>query len=247
MLVLLASDAFGPWARPVYSRAIAGSVKTHRRIAIVPTAIWPDGDAAFASVSVEAEAYFGGTGITALTVPLRERPDAYREEVIRTVRDASLVFFAGGHPEYVVSVVRGTPFMTAVLDALRDGVSVGGCSAGMWMWGGIVPDSSATSVAEHTYVDGLGVVRDSVLVPHWNTLDALLPGLQDDVVRNVPTTSVMVAAEDRTAVLGDGRSWRVFGEGRAVVEGSDDARVVESGGAFSIDRTPVCVAWETDE
>jgi hypothetical protein len=99
----------------------------------------------------------------------------------------------------------------------------------------MVPDSSVSGIEDNRYLPGLGALPKAVLVPHWNTLDELLPGLQDDVWRNVPGGTTMIAVEDRTAVFGDGHHWNVYGEGDAYITENGQTTRLASGEDFVVD------------
>ncbi len=130
-------------------------------------------------------------------------------------------------------VFRDTPFWTEVRAALERGVALGGCSAGMWMLGELVPDSTATNLAEHRYVPGLRAVPNVVLAPHWNSLDTLIPGLQGHVAGHVPRGCILIAVDDRTAVVGDGERWRVFGDGSVHTQPTDEGPSFRAGDVFT--------------
>jgi hypothetical protein len=88
-----------------------------------------------------------------------------------------------------------------------------GCSAGAWVIGEIAPDSTATELASHRFVPGLRVVPDVVFAAHWEELDSFIRGLQARTLRAVPDECMLVDFSRCTALVGDGTSWEVLGEG----------------------------------
>jgi cyanophycinase len=232
-MVLLGSGGFEPWARDVYAQALARSTGADGTILIVPTAIWQGGKDAFEAVGSEGREYFAGMGLQVHVAPLRDRDDALRAEIVAMTRAAAFIFFCGGHPEYLVKVMRDSPFWRAVLAAMGRGVAVGGSSAGMWMWGALVPDSSAEELPEHGFFPGLQVLPDTVLAPHWNSLDTFIPGLQGHVLRHLPPGCGLVGVEDGTAIVGDGETWEVLGKGAVVTVLGDSRSFFRTGETFA--------------
>ena len=145
---------------------------------------------------------------------LRERKDAFEEAVLAQLEAASLIYFSGGNPAYLADTLRDTPFWSMVLGALNEGVAVSGCSAGACCLGEIAPDSSQEHrTAKSWFVAGLRLLPGVMIGPHWNMLDSWEPGITRFIIDNTPADQQLVAIDEDTAVVGDGSSWKVFGEG----------------------------------
>lgn len=230
---LLGSSSFEPWAEEVYTHTLSRSRAGDGTVLIVPTALYAEGVDAFSQEVARGSRYFEAMGIRAHAAPICVRGDAFREELVVLTNSPSFIFFSGGHPEYLVRVFRDTPFWTEVRAALERGVALGGCSAGMWMLGELVPDSTATNLSEHRYVPGLRAIPNVVLAPHWNSLDTLIPGLQGHVAGHVPRGCILIAVDDRTAVVGDGETWRVFGDGSVHTQPTYEGPSFRAGDVFT--------------
>jgi cyanophycinase-like exopeptidase len=232
-MALLGSGEFEPWARDVYVHALRRHDHDDGTTLIVPTAIWQEGEEAFEAAGRERREYFASMGLRTLVAPIRDHEDAFRAEIVRMTHGASFIFFCGGHPEYLVEVLRDSPFWAAVLEARERGVVLGGCSAGTWMWGELVPDSSAEELADHGFFPGLQVLPKVVLAPHWNSLDTFIPGLQGHVLRHLPPDCALVGVDDRTAIVGDGETWLVLGEGAVLTVADDHRSFFRAGETFT--------------
>lgn len=213
LLALLGSGEFLPWQagvdRWLLERARPGTVL------VVPTASAPEGDGVFERwASMGVAHYRDELGLAAEVLPLRTRADAERPELVARLDDAALVFFSGGNPAYVVHVLTGTPFWSALQRGMAGGLAYGGCSAGAACLGRVVPDSAASRRdGALVWEPGLGVLRRCCLAPHWDALETYRPGLTDEFLGSVPAGDRLLAVDERTALFGDGREWLVAGAG----------------------------------
>lgn len=96
-------------------------------------------------------AYFMGLkGVNSvLSLVITDRDSSSRPDVVTAVRNAELVFFAGGDQCNYIRWIKGTPVDEAVKSVYARGGAVGGTSAGLAIQGEIAydacPDQSATS------------------------------------------------------------------------------------------------------
>ncbi|MGH8835324.1 MAG: Type 1 glutamine amidotransferase-like domain-containing protein [Actinomycetes bacterium] len=216
IIELLSSGDFEPSAAEP-DRAALELARGDGRVLVVPTAVAPEGAQAVARIGRDAVHHFGALGVTARLLPLLSRDDAFRPNLVADIAGASMIFLAGGQPAYLATTLLDTPFWSAVTAAADRGAAIAGCSAGMWVLGELAPVSTITSLADHTWVPGLRLVPNAVLAAHWEALDSFLPGLQGVVQAAIPQRWTLVAIEERTAAIGDGIDWEVFGRGVVVV------------------------------
>lgn len=168
------------------------------------------------------------------TLVITDRSTPYREDVIRSVRNAEYVFFAGGDQCNYERFLNGTPVAQAVRDVYARGGAVGGTSAGMAIQGQSIYDacndaSSQSSLAlADPYNDEISFTTDFFAWPplagvitdtHFHQRDRmgrLLAWLARQM-RELPVDSFLgIAANERTAVLVDARGIaEVVGEGPA--------------------------------
>ena len=94
--------------------------------------------------------FMGMKGVNSVqSLVIKDRDSSSRPDVINDVRNAEIVFFAGGDQCNYVRWIKGTPVEDAVKSVYRRGGAVGGTSAGLAIQGEIAydacPDQSAVS------------------------------------------------------------------------------------------------------
>lgn len=209
-MALLGSGEFDPWSEPVDRWIVERSRNPGGNALIVPTAAAHEGEASFTSWGAKGLDHYGSLGLLAEVLPLRTREDAHREDVVRRLDDASVVFFSGGNPARLADVLRGTPFWTALTVALREGLPYAGCSAGVACLTESTYDSD-TQDFDELWKPGLGFVRNAVFGPHWDIVDTWVPGASAFIVGSVRDGQVFIGLDEETAIVGDGREWTVLG------------------------------------
>ena len=179
-------------------------------------------------------AHYADMGSAARVIDLKAAEDAEREELAAAVAGASMVFFSGGKPQHLASVVRGTRFEAAVRTALDSGPVYAGCSAGA-MVASRAPDLRGTKAGfGSAWLFGLGLVPNVSFGVHWDKT-RYIPGLRAFVTSRMPEGAWFVGIDERTAILGDGTSWEVHGLGSVAVMGAEDRATYRAGDRF---RTP---------
>lgn len=209
-LALLGSGEFEPWSAPVDRWLLERSRNAGGVALVVPTASAHEGEPIFASWGDKGLAHYESLGVRAEVLRLRRRDDAFRDDVVRRLDDASLVFFSGGNPARLADVVRATPFWRALSAAVEDGLPFGGCSAGVAFLTDRTYDSEAHELGS-VWRPGIGYVRDALFGPHWDQVDTWMEGAGDFITGSVVDGEVFVGLDEDTAMVGDGRSWSVLG------------------------------------
>lgn len=87
-----------------------------------------------------------------LTMVITDRESAARPEVVQAVRDAELVYFAGGDQCNYIRWIKGTPVERAVERVYRRGGAVGGTSAGLAIMGEYAYDACPNQSAKSAEV-----------------------------------------------------------------------------------------------
>jgi cyanophycinase-like exopeptidase len=226
--LLMGSGEFEPWSEEVERAALQGA-RGDGSVAIVPTASFPDGQAIFERWGTLGLAHYEAMGVTASVVPIRDRSDAMREELASQVADASMVFFSGGKPRYLAEVIGGTPVWDGVLTALDRGAVFVGCSAGAMI------ASHASDGKERlggAWLLGLGLIANMSFGVHWDKV-RYIPGMRPFLMRRVRRDGWFVGIDERTAILGDGNRWTVFGNRTAMVRGMGRTRSFRAGESFA--------------
>jgi cyanophycinase len=229
---LLGSGEFEPWTEPV-DRWLLERATGDGSVLILPAASAPEGEEVFerwASMGLE---HYDELGIPADVVPLKTRDDAERDDLIRMLESASMVFFSGGNPAYLAGLLLGSAFWGALLSEMGRGMAYAGCSGGVACLGQLAIDSAVTDFASsELWKPGLRLFPNVWFGPHWDALDRYVPGLQTQFVSAVPAGARLLAIDEGTAVVGDGKEWSVMGAGEAWVIQDDDRRSFVSGTSF---------------
>lgn len=226
------------WAEPVDRLLLDSATNGSERVLVLPTASAPEGDDVFDRWGRLGIDHYRKIGAAPEVVPVKTREDAERRDLAARVEDAGLIFFSGGNPGYAVKVLKGTRFWSSVLQAVRDGTSLGGCSAGAGMLGAIAPDVTSESVAgmsKQMWLEGLLVYPKLLIGAHWDALDGYMPGLKDFIVESIPPGATMLAIDEDTAVVGREGRWTVHGRGGAsVILPGGSTQVFSSGSKFDL-------------
>lgn len=162
---------------------------------------------------------------------ITDRASAEREDVARAVRNAEIVFFAGGDQCNYVRWIKGTRTSEAVKNVYKRGGAIGGASAGLAIQGQIAydacPNQSAQSkdVLLDPYSDDVSLSYDFFNWPNMGrTITDTHFSQRDRMGRLLVFMARAFAQEERrieglgiseaTVLLVDGKgSGRVFGKG----------------------------------
>jgi len=156
--------------------------------------------------------HYESIDVPARALELRTREDAEDADLAADVGEASMLFFSGGSPRYLADTLAGTRFWTAVLEAVGRGAVYAGCSAGAMVVG---RRPTRRPVVGGRWLVGLDLVPHARFGAHWNRM-RYLPGLRG--ARDADG-GWFVGIDERTAILGDGRTWTVHGRASVEVRG----------------------------
>jgi len=237
-IALLGSGEFEPWTEEV-DRWLLRRATGDGTVLIVPAASAPEGDAVFDRWADMGLLHYQQLGVPAEVVRLKTRADADRPELSRSLSTASMAYFSGGNPAYLAGVLGGSRFWKELLAAMRRGMAYTGCSAGIACLGELAVDSAAHMRGDRDiWKAGLRLFPNLQFGPHWDALDKYVPGLQAMFIAAVPPERGLLAIDEYTAVVGDGRDWRVIGSGGAQLRQNGEWRTIRSGQSF-IEPLPV--------
>ncbi len=236
----LGSGEFDPWSEPVERWMLARSRNPGGPVLVCPTAAAHEGDETYDGWANKGLEHYRDLGIPAEVLPLKTRHDASREDVIARLGDASAIFFSGGNPARLTQVMLGTPFWEALQAAIGDGLPYAGCSAGVACLTEVTFDSDSQDL-DSVWAPGINYVHNTLFAPHWDIVDTWIPGATEFIAGSVKPGQTFIALDEETAMLGDGRSWRVMGTAKIhVLAGGEWARYAD-GDAFEL---PLEIAGE---
>jgi cyanophycinase len=206
---LLGAGEFHDWHDDV-DRWLLARANGRGRVLVAPTAAAPEGDEVFERWARMGLEHYARLEIPAAVLPLKTREDAERDDVVGMLDDASLVFFSGGNPSYLATVLGGSPVWQRLRERLDDGLAYAGCSAGVACLTDMTYDSNTQDPAS-VFKPGLGYVPLTLFAPHWDIVESWIPGARDFITAASPEGGVLVALDEDTAMVGDGVAWTVFG------------------------------------
>jgi len=227
--LLLGSGEFEPWSEEVERVALEGRPPV---VAILPAASAPEGDAVFDRWATMGLEHYASMGVEARVVPLKHREDGDREELVAMLEGVGMVFFSGGNPRFLADTLRETRFFDALTNALDGGVVYAGCSAGAMV---ASRDPMVHPRLGSTWVSGLGLVEEGSFGVHWDRM-RFIPGMRSFVMTRTKG-GWFAGIDERTAILGDGRSWRVFGRGTVSLRLNGATHGYRAGDSFRTDGT----------
>ena len=182
------------------------------RVAIVPTAAAFENPGLAASNGVR---HFTGLGASAYGLDVVRREDAENPRVVAQLHGAHLIYFTGGSPEHLHSVLAGSPLLAAVNDACDAGAIWAGSSAGAMVLGSVMRRPSSGSPVS----PALDVVPSVMVLPHHERSDP-----------NAVTEQLSGSATVGLTVLGiDGGSGVLLESDSATVLGAGNVTVYRSG------------------
>ena len=215
-IALLGSGEFTAAMLDVDRELLAATGRARPRVAIVPTASWPDGEETFQTWIAQGRAHFGDLGAEVEAVEIRGPEDAADPAWVQAIGEADLVYLSGGKPGHLLASLRGTPSGAAVAAVHARGGVLAGCSAGAMVLAGRQPRTGRRRFARLPvgWADGLGIVAGTAVLPHY---DAFPEVLLAALVLAAPGDTVVLGIDEETAAVGVDGTWQVRGRGRVTV------------------------------
>ena len=214
-VALVGSGEFLPAMAEIDAGLLAATGRRRPRVAILPTASWPDGEDVFrrwASMGVE---HFSALGAEVEPVLVRDRFDAEDASHIQAIGEADLVYLSGGKPGHLTDTLVSSPLGAALTDAHERGAILAGCSAGAMTLAGRHWDLRRRRLFWPVrWRDGLGIVPGATVIPHYDAWPEPLSAL---LVLQAPHGLQILGIDEETAVVGQDGAWQVQGRGRVTV------------------------------
>jgi len=209
-LALVGSGEYLPVMQDVEGWLLEGRPRRYVQLA---TAASPEGERSLArwhQLGAEAAERLDAEQVV---VDVRDAATANDAANADLIRGAGLIYLSGGNPSHLAKALRGTRVWEAIQEEWRAGASLAGCSAGAMALGGYIPDFRHP---KRGGVDGLGVVPDIRVLPHFDKYSRMIP---DFVMRPLVTdTAIVVGIDEDTALVSEGPSedglWEFRSRGR---------------------------------
>ena len=211
-ILLVGGDEFRASCAGMDRHVLEATGEANPRVAIVPTAAAFENPGLAASNGVR---HFTGLGASAYGLDVVRREDAENPRLVTQLAGAHVIYFTGGSPEHLHSVLAGSPLFDAVKDACDAGVIWAGSSAGAMVLGSVMRRPSSGSPVS----PALDVVPNVMVLPHHERSDP-----------NAVTEQISGSATFGLTVLGiDGGSGALLDPDGAIALGSGNVTVYRSG------------------
>lgn len=193
------------------------------RVAIVPTAAAFENPGLAASNGVR---HFAGLGASAFQLDVVRREDAENPRIAAQLEGVDVIYFTGGSPEHLHSVLADSALFRAVDAACESGAIWAGSSAGAMVLGAVMRRPSSGSPVS----PALDVIRDVMVLPHHERSDPHTvvdqlsgPATVGLTVLGIDGGSGVLLEPDRATALGSGNvtvygsgQWRRYAAGEAI-------------------------------
>jgi cyanophycinase len=212
---------------------LAATGRPRPRVAILPTASYPDGEEAFQSWAAMGVAHFGELGAEVEPVLVRDRGEADDPAAAQAVGEADLIYLSGGKPAHLMGALDGSSVGAAIAAAHLRGAVLAGCSAGAMVLGGHAFDFRFSLLPWLLrWRRGLGFVPGASVMPHYDAWPEPICAL---IAFQAPHGSVVLGIDEGTAAVGRDGAWQVHGRSRVTVWRGRRRDRYRAGEAFRLD------------
>ena len=163
-ILLVGGDEFRASCAGMDRHVLEATGEANPRVAIVPTAAAFENPGLAASNGVR---HFTGLGASAYGLDVVRREDAENPRIVAQLDGVHVIYFTGGSPEHLHSVLAGSPLLAAVNAACDAGAIWAGSSAGAMVLGSVMRRPSSGSPVS----PALEVVPNAMVLPHHERSD----------------------------------------------------------------------------
>jgi len=214
-IVLVGAGEFLPEMSAFDAGLLAATGVRRPRVAILPTASYPDGEAVFQRWAAMGVAHFAELGAEVEPVFVRDRAGADDPAAAQAIGEADLVYLSGGKPGHLLGALEGSDVGRALAAAHERGAALAGCSAGAMALAGFSFDFRMRLVPfPLRWGSGLGFAPGVSVVPHYDAWPEPFSAL---IAFQAPRGSVVLGIDGGTAVVGHDGGWQVHGSSRVTV------------------------------
>jgi cyanophycinase len=214
-VALVGAGEFLPSMAELDAGLLLATGRARPRVAILPTASYPDGEEVFNRWAAQGVAHFGSLGAEVEPVLVRDRAGADDAGAVQAIGEADLVYLSGGNPGYLIKTLVDTAVGRALTAAHARGAVLAGCSAGAMVLGAHTFDFRVRLVPWLLrWRHGFAVVPDALVVPHYDAWPEPLSAL---IALQAPRGSVVLGIDEETALVGRDGAWQVHGRSRVTV------------------------------
>jgi cyanophycinase len=213
-VALVGADEFLPAMAEIDAELLAATGRRRPRVAILPTASWPDGEAVFRRWAEMGIEHFQRLNAEVELVAVRERADAFDAANVQAIGEADLIYLSGGKPHHLLETLQASPVWAAATAAHARGSVLAGCSAGAMVLCAQQARFRSPPVVPLGFEPALGVVEGVAVLPHYDRFPETLAALR---VAQAPRGVVILGIDEGTAAIRLDGAWQVRGAGRVTV------------------------------
>lgn len=214
-VALVGAGEFTPAMSAIDAELLSTVGRVRPRVAILPTASFPDGEEVFGRWAAMGVAHFAELGAEVEPVLVRDRADADDPGAAQAVGEADLIYLSGGKPGYLRTVLCDSAVGRALVAAHGRGAVIAGCSAGAMALAGYAFDLRARRMPwPLRWGPGLGIAPGITVVPHYDAWPEPMSAL---IALQAPRGSVVLGIDEDTGVFGRDGAYQVRGVARVTV------------------------------
>lgn len=214
-VALVGAGEFLPVMDAFDAELLASTGRARPRVAILPTASYPDGEEVFARWAAMGVDHFSALGAEVEPVLVRDRIGADEPAAAQAIGEADLIYLSGGKPGYLLGALAGSAVGRSLADAHERGAVLAGCSAGAMVLADRTFDfRMRVAPWPVRWRAGLGFAPGISVVPHYDAWPEPLSAL---VALQAARGGVVLGIDEDTAVVGRDGAWQVHGRSRVTV------------------------------
>ena len=214
-VALVGSGEFLPAMNEVDAGLLAATGRARPRVAILPTASFPDGLEVFERWAAMGIEHFAQLGAEVEAVPVRDRGDADDDGHVQAIGEADLIYLSGGKPNHLSATLDGSAVGRALVAAHHRGATIAGCSAGAMALTGRLFDFRRRGLFwPLRWRRGLGLVPEASVLPHYDAWPEAFSAL---LALQAPSGVAILGIDEETVAGGHDGSWQVHGRARVTV------------------------------
>lgn len=220
LILLMGGNEFRPECEPM-DRSVLARIGTNPRVVILPTA------AAHENPGLAAEnglRHFIRLGARAEAAMVVNSATARDEKWLALIRNADMIYLAGGDPVYLLETLRNSAAWEAAQEVWKSGRTLAGSSAGAMVLGG------QTWAPGKGWHEGLGLLPGFAILPHHTRLANVWNA--ERMRSSLPEGVTLIGIDEATALLGP--PWEVNGTGKVAVYKSDSPDFFTQGQSVAI-------------
>ncbi len=218
---------------------LATIARSRPRVAILPTASAPKGEATFRAWADMGRSHFAALGAEVELIEVRTVRDGSDGAALQAIGEADLIYVSGGSPSHLRSVLTGSPLGDAIRAANLRGAAVAGCSAGSMAIAGWLAAFRLRALPwPIRWSAGLDLLPECAVLPHYDAWPEALVAL---VALQAPPGVMVLGIDEDTAIIQRDGLCEVRGRGRVTVWQGRHRERFRRGESFLLAASPLAV------